>query len=249
MTNFRIKHLLAAAALTTLTSMANATIVQIQTNFGDIEVNLFDETTPKTVENFLSYINEDAYDDTLVHRSDPGFIIQSGGFYINLDDVAKKPAVINEPKYSNLRGTISMAKIGGQPHSATSQWFINLANNKAILDAQNGGFTVFGQVTDAGMEVMDTIAELDIQNLGGAFTEIPLQGSNKTSITTSNAVIVNSIEITDHTIDSASDLEPVENTSLVYTGSDSDSGGGSLGFPLLLILLGGLGLSIYRKTQ
>jgi cyclophilin family peptidyl-prolyl cis-trans isomerase len=89
--------------------------------------------------------------------------------------------VINEPGISNLRGTIAMAKRPGDPNSATSQWFINLADNSELLDDQNGGFTVFGEVTGNGMDVVDAIAALPVWNAGSPcfgcspLTELPLR--------------------------------------------------------------------------
>ncbi|MBL4796559.1 MAG: peptidylprolyl isomerase [Oleispira sp.] len=241
----------ALVSLASFSSLTNATIVQIQTSLGNIEVNLFDETTPKTVENFLSYINDNAYDDTIVHRSISGFVSQSGGYYFDDEDtlieVEEKPTVINEPLYSNVRGTIAMAKLGGDPNSATSQWFINLSDNSADLNSQNSGFTVFGQVTEAGMVVMDAIAALPTKNFGGAFSSTPLQGStNASSITRDNAVVIDSIAITDNTVDSASILEPLANTSRKNQDLTSNSSAGSLGFSFVVLLAG---LSIARRLK
>ena len=102
---------------------SHATVVEVQTSLGNIQINLFDETTPKTVENFLSYVNSGTYANNIIHRSVPGFIIQGGGFTysddtatggILLDDVPTDLSVVNEPKLSNLRGTLAMAK-GSDP--------------------------------------------------------------------------------------------------------------------------------------
>jgi len=242
MTKLRIKHFVSTTtlAITTLLALAsfsnlvNATIVQIQTSKGDIEVNLFDVTTPKTVGNFLSYIDDNAYDDTIVHRSITGFITQSGGFKFNAEDViievTEKPTVVNEPIYSNVRGTIAMAKLGGNPNSATSQWFINLADNSANLDSQNGGFTVFGQVTEAGMLVMDSIAALPTKYFGGAFTDTPVEDT-ALNRTRENTVVIDSIAITDTAVDSAANLELELNT------QNSSTSAGSAGIPFLLLLV------------
>ena len=156
---------------------AIATNVVMQTPFGEVDIELFDEEAPATVANFLNYVNDGDYADSFIHRSVPGFVIQGGGFsFIDGDVVAipSDPPVINEPGISNLRGTIAMAKLGGDPNSATSQWFFNLADNSANLDNTNGGFTVFGQVTGNGMDVIDQIAALQVWNGGGAFSELPL---------------------------------------------------------------------------
>ena len=149
--------------LLTLPQAAMATIVEVETDLGTVEINLYDNATPATVTNFLNYVNSGAFTDSIFHRSVPGFVIQGGGFITDINaqvsEIMTNPAVTNEPVYSNVRGTIAMAKLGNDPNSATSQWFINLANNAANLDDQNGGFTVFGEVT-AGMDVVDTIAGL-----------------------------------------------------------------------------------------
>ncbi|MEH6448401.1 MAG: peptidylprolyl isomerase [Oleispira sp.] len=265
----RIKKLLATAAITTIasfTNIANATIVQIQTSYGNIEVNLFDTTTPITVANFLSYIEDNAYDNSIIHRSIRRFVTQGGGFYFNeenvLTEISEKPSIINEPIYSSLRGTIAMAKISGNPDSATSQWFINLEDNGIFLDNQNGGFTVFGQVTEAGMAVIDTIAAISTTDKGGAFGDIPLEDISA-AMTQDNTVVIDTITVTDTTIESAAALEPALNTvtsSANNPDSDSDSNpdtspnnsssssAGSLGF-LLTTLLASLGLIRRKKTN
>ncbi len=230
------------AIFTSFSNFANATIIQIQTSKGEIEVNLFDKTTPKTVDNFLGYISDNAYDDTIVHRSIAGFITQSGGYSFNAEDnlveVTEKPTVINEPVYSNVRGTIAMAKLGGDPNSATSQWFINLADNSANLDSQNGGFTVFGQVTEAGMVVMDSIAAMQTKNFGGAFTNTPVE-STSANRTRENSVVISSIAITDTNVESAVTLEPELNSRTKNTSqtTNSSTSTGTLDLPLLLILI------------
>jgi peptidyl-prolyl cis-trans isomerase A (cyclophilin A) len=160
-----------------LSSPVLAINVIISTSLGDIEIKLRDDVAPQTVANFLTYVNEGAYDNTFIHRSMPGFVIQGGGFkYVDDTVVAidSNPPVINEPNLSNIRGTVAMAKFGGDPNSATNEWFINLADNSSNLDGQNGGFTVFGEVVGDGMQVADAIAAVQIWNAGGAFSELPL---------------------------------------------------------------------------
>ena len=149
----------------------------METSIGNIEVELFDTVAPLTVGNFMNYVNDGDFTNSFIHRSIPDFIIQSGGFTFEngaVGNVPNAPPVINEFNRSNIRGTIAMAKISGDPDSATSEWFFNLADNSAILDAQNGGFTVFGQVIGSGMDVVDAIAALTVWNAGGAFTDLAL---------------------------------------------------------------------------
>ena len=133
-----------------------------------MQVELFDQEKPKTVENFVKLVKSNAYTNTFFHRCLPGFVVQGGGvavaskntpgFFDLYSDVTNFGAIPNEfnvgQKYSNTYGTIAMAKVGNDPNSATSQWFFNLTNNSANLDNQNGGFTVFGRVVD-GTNVLE----------------------------------------------------------------------------------------------
>ncbi|WMS89111.1 peptidylprolyl isomerase [Pleionea litopenaei] len=219
---------LIAAVILPFTLSAQATVVEIQTNLGTIEVNLFDNATPETVENFLAYVNNGSYNGSIMHRLEPNFVLQGGGYVYNGSDtltgIETAPPVVNEPVYSNVRGTIAMAKLSGNPDSATVQWFINLENNSANLDVQNGGFTVFGQVT-AGMDIVDTIAAFDIFNFGGSLGQLPLRDyteedfngdpdNNIDPVTpdSTNFIIVENLVITDATVDTASGLNPTPNT-------------------------------------
>ena len=167
--------LLTLAVLCAGPARANV-VVAIQTVVGPIELELFDAATPLTAANFLDYADSHDYDQSIVHRSVPGFVIQGGGYKIiagALDYVAvNPPSVLNEPGISNLRGTVAMAKLGGLPDSATTEWFVNLADNLP-LDTNNGGYTVFADVI-SGMSVVDAIAALIRVNIGSPFNELPV---------------------------------------------------------------------------
>jgi peptidyl-prolyl cis-trans isomerase A (cyclophilin A) len=152
-------------------------------SLGTIDVLLYERAAPLSVQNFLGYANNNTYDGTVIHRSEPGpppFVIQGGGFRTNGADISPPgtPTVPNEfsPSRSNLRGTLAYAKLGGDPNSATTEWFINLSNNSGNLDNQNGGFTVFGRVV-SGMAVADAIAALPRVNatpINSAWNSFPV---------------------------------------------------------------------------
>lgn len=157
-------------------------VVCFKTNMGEFCLRMFQQDAPQTVANFLKYVTDGDFDGLVFHRSVPGFIVQTGGYkfdnQVGMYAIPKDPAVVNEFKRSNKRGTVAMAKQDGNPNSATNEWFINLADsNAANLDAQNGGFTVFAEVV-IGMDVVDNIARLPRLNIsnvfGGAFQEIPM---------------------------------------------------------------------------
>ena len=177
----------------------HATTVSMSTPLGTIDILLYDSAAPGTVANFLNYVNSGKYNNSFFHRSVPGFIIQGGGYAWNdvsgnISSVSANAPITNEfsATRSNLRGTIAMAKFSGEPNSATSQWFINLANNSASLDVQSGGFTVFGEVSSNSMATVDAIARLPIANAGGTFSELPLISAPANGvIQKANLVIVN----------------------------------------------------------
>lgn len=170
--NFFNKILLTAASLffavTTYASPISAVgpIVKIETNKGDITVQLNQDKAPITVENFIKYVKSGFYSGTIFHRVIPGFMIQGGGFTENME---KKPAYYPPIKLEvskdlkNLRGTIAMARTTVRD-SATSQFFINLKDN-TNLDTLGGGYAVFGKVID-GMNVVDKIAGVATETKG-----------------------------------------------------------------------------------
>ncbi len=164
------------------------TIVRFDTVFGQFDVELFDTATPNTVANFLGYVDRGDYDDTFFHRSvlppnQPFTIVQGGGFEFtapnNYDSIFRGPSVVNEAGVSNTRGTIAMAKLGGDPDSASNGWFFNADDvNAATLDTLNGGFTAFGRVLGIGMNVVDQIALTpiwDASSINSAFADMPLR--------------------------------------------------------------------------
>ena len=156
---------LATSVMMALPVMAMADTVLLETPLGNIEIELLEEDAPNTVANFLSYVESGKYTGSFIHRSEPGFVIQGGGFTfdgLNTNFIFTFEPIVNEFKISNTRGTVAMAKVSNSPDSATSQWFINLADNSQNLDNSNGGYTVFARVIGNGMEVVDAISQLAI---------------------------------------------------------------------------------------
>lgn len=139
-------------------------MIVISTSKGEIHLQLDTENTPKTAENFLNYIRSGFYDDTIFHRVIDGFMIQGGGLKADMEQKTTNEPVVNEAKTAkaNTRGTIAMARTM-DPHSATAQFFINVADNGFLNysgdHAQGFGYCVFGEVVD-GMDVVDAIAKV-----------------------------------------------------------------------------------------
>ncbi|GAB4247651.1 MAG: peptidylprolyl isomerase [Thermoleophilia bacterium] len=139
--------------------------VLLRTSHGDIVLELLATEAPVTTDNFLAYVREGFYDGTIFHRVIPGFMVQGGGFTPDLRQKPAKDPIANEATngLANERGTVAMARTM-QVHSATSQFFINLADND-FLDhrdesPQGYGYAVFGRVVE-GMEVVDDIAAVE----------------------------------------------------------------------------------------
>ncbi len=154
---------------------------QVDGIFGPVDnyqVQLFDTQAPITVTNFLNYVNSGKYANSIIHRDVQDFVMQGGGFLqqVNMDGQGVITALLPITTFrtiqnefsstrSNIRGTIAMAKLGGDPNSATSQWFVNISDNSGNLDYQNGGFTVFGDIVGEGMKLVDGVNGLPTYNL------------------------------------------------------------------------------------
>jgi len=174
-------------------------------NMGQFCMALFERQAPGTVANFIRYIHSGAYVQGIFHRSMPGFVIQGGGFKVTDSDTGAKVSAVgvfdpikNEFGISNTRGTVAMAKVGGDPDSATSQWFVSLADNSANLDNQNGGFTVFAKILYDGMAIFDAIAKLQRVNFGGALSTTPTIHFDVTQTPqVDNFVVISSADVHD----------------------------------------------------
>lgn len=167
------RTLVAAAAFISLTAFSpvfaasGITNVLLTTSSGDIELALDNQKAPVSVKNFIEYVNNGFYNGTTFHRVIPGFMIQGGGFSSDMQQKAPNPPIKNEADNGlrNLRGTIAMARTA-EKDSATSQFFINVADN-AFLDhgQRDFGYAVFGKVVK-GMDVVDKISQVQTENVG-----------------------------------------------------------------------------------
>lgn len=147
-------------------SFAN-TFVDMQTNMGNIEIELFDQKAPITTQNFKNYIKSNFYTGTVFHRVIPGFMIQGGGMTTRMSEKPTKAPIKNEAANGlhNLRGTLAMARTS-DPDSATSQFFINTVDNKSLDKGTfDAGYAVFGKVVK-GMDVVDRIAKVQTTDYG-----------------------------------------------------------------------------------
>lgn len=156
------------------------------TNLGGFVVQLDRERAPLSVANFLNYVDSGFYNGTLIHRVVPGFVIQGGGYTPDYREKKTLPPIANESGngLSNLRGSIAMAREAA-PHSATSQFFINLADNQKLDPRPDRwGYAVFGKVV-SGMEVVDKIAGIPTGKAGPFERDAPL----------SQVIIVKAVEL------------------------------------------------------
>ncbi len=151
-------------------------MVTIKTSMGDIKIKLFDKAAPETVKNFLQYVTDGQYNNTIFHRVISGFMIQGGGFDASFNQKQTRQPIKNEADngLSNKRGTVAMARTA-DPNSATAQFFINVADNKFLdfkaANQQQYGYCVFGEVI-AGMDVVDKIRNVSTVSKNG-FQDVP----------------------------------------------------------------------------
>ncbi|MDY4280068.1 MAG: peptidylprolyl isomerase [[Pasteurella] mairii] len=167
-------------------------MITLHTNFGDIKIALNHEKAPITAENFLNYCKEGFYNNTIFHRVIDGFMIQGGGMEVGMREKNTKAPIQNEAGngLSNKRGSIAMARTS-DPHSASAQFFINVADN-TFLDhrkkemfgktvVQEWGYAVFGEVVE-GMDVVDKIKGVKTGNKG-FHQDVPVEDVIITSVT------------------------------------------------------------------
>jgi peptidyl-prolyl cis-trans isomerase A (cyclophilin A) len=162
-----MKKLLAALAalamlLVTVPTWAANPMVEMKTNLGTIQIELYADKAPKTVDNFLRYVKDGFYNGTIFHRVIDGFMIQGGGFDLGMKEKATRVPIENEAKngLKNQIGTLAMAR-KPDPNSATAQFFINLVNNDNLdFPSFDGwGYAVFGKVTQ-GMDIVNKISKV-----------------------------------------------------------------------------------------
>jgi cyclophilin family peptidyl-prolyl cis-trans isomerase len=156
-------------------------MIRFETTMGSFTVELFEKEAPLSAKNFLDYVDSGHFDGTVFHRVIPGFVIQGGGLTADMRQKQTRAPIRNEADngLKNRRGTLSMARTN-DPHSATSQFFVNLVDN-AFLDPGRGGagYAVFGAVVE-GMDVVDKIAAVKTGSKGG-HQDVPITPIEVTS--------------------------------------------------------------------
>ncbi len=242
-------------------------------------VELYDEqnknniATPITVNNFVKYVNDGSFEKTIIHRLSTDFVIQGGGYKwpskpSNQADgypirLVSKGEIINEPGNSNLMGTIAMAKVSGFPDSATSEWFINLTDNKN-LDSQNGGFTVFGHILGDGIESPlllnnQLTYSVNFNDVGLSLPELPLNNLEGNIIYDTNYFAIDSITLIDarpneiannfNVIVSATDVDGNKSTQYVIVNVNDVQGEVVNGSNGIDVLKGGLGNDTFQGNS
>ena len=172
---FKALAAFAAASLAVTAWAANPT-VELNTSAGTITLELYPDKAPDSVENFLGYVRSGHYDGTIFHRVIDGFMIQGGGFDVQMNQKAVRTPIRNEAKngLKNTAGAVAMARTSN-PHSATAQFFINLVDN-ATLDypsPDGWGYAVFGEVT-GGMDVVRQIGQVRTGTVG-YYRDVPVE--------------------------------------------------------------------------
>ena len=163
-------------------------LIKLTTNKGSIVIKLFEDKAPETVKNFINYTTSGSYNGTIFHRVIKDFMIQGGGMLPDMTQIASNAPVVNEANndLSNKKGTIAMARTS-DPHSATSQFFINLKDNDFLdkKNAQDGwGYCVFGEVTE-GLDIVESIGTVATDNKAG-HGDVPIEN-----------IIIESVEVLD----------------------------------------------------
>jgi peptidyl-prolyl cis-trans isomerase A (cyclophilin A) len=182
------------------------TVIRFTTSLGNMDIELFDQTAPKTAQNFANYVANHLYDNTVFHRLVTNFILQGGGYSANATHIPEATPVKNEfsPNRPNLRGTISAVSLpssvpGGGPDSATSEWLINLSDNPSN---DTNGYAVFGHVINNTMTTVDAINALpvfDASSFSPVFSQLPVRNTPSGNPGANDFVFLNSANRIDET--------------------------------------------------
>jgi cyclophilin family peptidyl-prolyl cis-trans isomerase len=201
----------------------------------NLDLELFDSLTPGTATNFLRYVNGGLYTNTFFHRAVRGFVVQGGGYsFPSGNAISKFPTIVNEFTTSprdalgrvNTAGTVAMAKLGGNPDSASSEWFVNLGDNSDNLDNQNGGFTTFARVRGDGLTRMQAIGNGQITNFeggnpDGTFSTVPTTNAASASQATEpNFYIVRSTTVLSALTFTVTSADPAKLTAGIDSGGN-----------------------------
>jgi cyclophilin family peptidyl-prolyl cis-trans isomerase len=156
-------------------SASSNPMVIMATNQGNMTIELYADKAPITVKNFMEYADSGFYNGTIFHRVIPQFVIQGGGFTATMEKKETRAPIVNEGNNGlrNLRGTLSMARLP-DPNSATSQFFINLRDNRSLdANGPRAGYAVFGKVVE-GINIMERIASKPTGNVG-PYRDVPIE--------------------------------------------------------------------------
>ncbi|HEX7379508.1 MAG TPA: SdrD B-like domain-containing protein, partial [Pirellulales bacterium] len=200
----RGRHARIAERLETRRLLSSDPIVTVDSNFGDFQIELRPDVAPQTVANFLQYVESGAYTNTIFHRSVPGFVEQTGGYTSSsstftstsqFTTIPANAAIPLEYDLPNIAGSVAMARTSDE-NSATDEWFVNLADNSTQLGpggSDQYGYAVFGQVLGNGMQVLNAIAALPVDNAdNAAFSQLPVGANNELAVISS--ITIDSID-------------------------------------------------------
>ena len=233
-----------AAARTPIPITPPSTVVRLHTSLGLIDMRLLDTEAPITAANFLAYVRAGDWKDMFFHRSarlasGAPFVLQGGGYRWPAGNssccasVASRGPIANEfsASRSNVRGTVAMAKLDTGPNTASNQWFINLGNESATLDPQNGGSTVFARVTVPALMVADRIAALPVGSAFGVFGELPLHNpTSGQAVQRQNLVLVSDVTVLPQAHDSDRIFNYLEAAYPQYLAASTGTAGSALGY-------------------
>lgn len=208
--------------LFSLSALADNPQVEFRTNMGNFVVELYPDKAPKTVANFMEYVNSGFYDGTIFHRVVNQYVVQGGGMTVDMEHKKTAAPILNEANngLKNERGTLAMSR-KYDPHSATSQFFVNLSNNKILdyyqSDAAHMGYCVFGRVIK-GMDVVEKISKVPTRTQGRV-KDVP-----ETPVVIEKAVVPETLVVAELEPQKIPEQEPVKKSTVKKQSTSAKKG-------------------------